>query len=91
MNKANLFLHYAATHPGTVLTYHRSDMVLAIHLDTSYLTEPQARIRSGGYHYLSSGKKQPPNNDTVLNVAQITKAAMSLETEAEIGALYINS
>ena len=69
MKKTKLFLDYAATHPDAVLTYRKSNMVLAVHSDASYLTEPQARSRAGGHHYLSSDVKLPPNNGAVLNVA----------------------
>ena len=38
-----------------------------------------------------SGKSQfPPNNEAVLNIAQITKAVMTSAAEVELGALYIN-
>ena len=80
-----------APHPDAVLTYQKSDMVLAVHSDTSYLTEPQARSRAGGHHYLSSDVELPPNNGAVLNIAQIIKAVMSSAAEAEIGALFINA
>ena len=91
MKKIKLFLDYAATHPDAVLTYRRSDMVLAVHSDASYLTEPKARSRAGGHMYLSSDTDLPPNNGAVLNVAQIIKAVMSSAAEAEIGALFINA
>ena len=91
MKKTKLFLDYAATHPDAVLTYRKSDMVLAVHSDASYLTEPQARSRAGGHHYLSSDVELPPNNGAVLNIAQIIKAVMSSAAEAEIGALFINA
>ena len=33
----------------------------------------------------------PPNNGSILNIAQIIKAVMSSAAEAELGALYINA
>jgi hypothetical protein len=42
------FLDYAATHPEAVVTYKASNMVLAIHSDASYLSEPKSRSRAGG-------------------------------------------
>ena len=66
-------------------------MVLAVHSDASYLSEPKARSRAGGHHYLSNDSKIPPNNRAVLNVAQIIKAVMLSAAEAEIGALFINA
>ena len=40
---------------------------------------------------MSSGVSNPLNNGTVLNIAQLIKAVMSLAAEAELGALYINA
>ena len=91
MERVRLFLDYTATHPDAVLTYRKSDMVLAVHSDASYLSEPKARSRAGGHHYLSNNTDVPPNNGAVLNVAQIIKAVMSSAAEAEIGALFINA
>ena len=91
MHKVKLFLDYAATNPDAVLTYRASNMVLAVHSDASYLSEPKARSRAGGHFYMSNDTPNPPNNGAVLNLAQIIKAVMSSAAEAEIGALYINS
>jgi len=40
MIKCKQFLDYAATYPDTIITYRSSDMVLSVHSDESYLTEP---------------------------------------------------
>ena len=66
-------------------------MVLAIHSDASYLTEPNARSRAGGHFFMSNNAPFPPNNGAVLNIAQIIKAVMTSAAEAEMGALYINA
>ncbi len=43
------FLDYAATHQDAiVITYKKSDMVLVVHSDASYLSEPMAQSRAGG-------------------------------------------
>ena len=49
MKKTKLFLDYAASHLDAVLTYQASNMVLALHSDASYLSEPKARSRAGGH------------------------------------------
>ncbi len=36
------FLDYAATHQDAIFTYKNSDMVLVVHSDASYLSEPKA-------------------------------------------------
>jgi hypothetical protein len=39
---------------------------------------------------MSNNTAKPPNNGTILTIAQIIKVVMSLAAEAEVGALYIN-
>jgi hypothetical protein len=90
LQKVNQFLDYAANHPDAVVSYEASDMVLAIHSDASYLSEPKARSRAGGQYFLSSNGSNPPNNGAILNVAKIIKAVMSSAAEAELDALFID-
>jgi hypothetical protein len=73
-----------------IMTYQASDMVLAAHSDASYLSEANARSRTGGHFFMSSDTPCPHNNGAVLSIAQIIKAVMSLAVKAKIGALYIN-
>ena len=40
-------LDYAATNPNAILTYSKSDMILAVHSDASYLSKPNARSQVG--------------------------------------------
>ena len=91
MRKTLKFLDYVATHPDAVLTFEKSDMILNVHSDASYLTEPKARSRAGGHFFMSNKGPNPPNNGAVTNIAQIIKSVMSSAAEAEIGALFINS
>ena len=91
MKKTKQFLDYVASHPDAILTFSASNMVLNVHIDASYLTEPKARSRAGGHFFLSDNSKDPTDNGAVLNVAQIIKNVMSSAAEAELGALFINS
>jgi hypothetical protein len=84
------FLDHAATHPNTIITCKASNIVLAGHSNASYLLETNARSQAGGHFFLSNNDALPPNNGAVLTIAQIIKAVMSSEAEAEISALYIN-
>ncbi len=74
-----------------ILTYNASDMMLAIHSDASYLSEPKARSRAGGHMFMAGKEEIPLNNGAVLNILQIIKAVMSSATEAELAALFINA
>ncbi len=91
MARCRQFLNYVATHQDTILTYRRSDMVLTVHSNASYLSKPKACIRASGHFFLSSDKEDPINNGAVLNLAQIIKAVMSSTVEAELGALCIDA
>jgi len=84
-------LDYAATNPNAILTYTKSDMVLAVHSDASYLSKPAARSRVGGHFFCLLDVEDPPDNGAVLNISKILKAVMSSAAEAELGALYINA
>ena len=91
MAKVRQLLQYCASQGNAILTYRASDMVLVVHSDAGYLSEPQARSRVGGHFFLSSNVQYPSNNGAILNVAQIIKAVMSSAAEAELGGLYINA
>jgi hypothetical protein len=82
-------LDYLAAQEDAVLSYHASDMVLAVHSNASYLSEPKARSRARGHFFLSSDTTIPPNNGAVLNIAHIIKNIMSSVTEAELAGPYI--
>jgi hypothetical protein len=91
MRQTLQLLDYLGTQEDAVLSYHTSDMMLAVHSDTSYLSEPKARSRAGGHFFLSSDTTIPPNNGAVLNIAHIIKNIMSSATEAELAELYIRA
>jgi hypothetical protein len=94
-------LNYCATHPDAVIRYHASDMVLHTHSDASYLSEPKARSRAGGLHFLSSSPSDPskapdpyappvPLNGAILVVSKIMRMVLASAAEAEIGGLFYN-
>ena len=90
MEKVDKFLDYAASQEESVLTYHVSDMVIAIYSNASYLSEPKVRSRAGGSFFLSRYCDSPTNNGAVLPIAQIIKSVMTSESKAEIVVMYIN-
>jgi hypothetical protein len=49
MIKTHDFLNYMAIHQDAIITYQASNMVLAVHSDASYLSEPKARSHAGGH------------------------------------------
>ena len=78
MKKIDKFLDYTACNPMADVTYHISDMVLAIHSDVSYLSKSKARSLAGGHVFLSADAQFPSNSGAVYTVAQIIKSVMSL-------------
>jgi hypothetical protein len=84
-------LDYAATNPDAILTYERSNMVLAVHSNAPYLSKPFARSHVGRHFFCSSNVDDPPDNSAVPNISKILKAVMSSAAEAKLGALYINA
>jgi Reverse transcriptase (RNA-dependent DNA polymerase) len=93
MQAAMQLLDYAATHPDAKVRFHASDMILHIHSDASYLSEPQARSRVGGYFFLG-GKEEPADNPRpngpVHVESRIMRNVMASAAEAETGGLFIN-
>ena len=43
-------INYAATHPDATICYSASNMILHVHSDASYLSEPKSRISAGGHY-----------------------------------------
>ena len=68
--KITQLLNYLATNPDATIRYTRSDMVLWVHIDASYLSCPKSRSRAGGMHFLSSkppSPHDPENFEPTLN------------------------
>ena len=91
MERVKQLLDYCSSQEEKVITYHASDMILAVHSDAGYLNEIKARSRAGGHFFLASNVQNPPNNGAILTIAQIIDAVMSSAAEAKLGALFINA
>ena len=87
--KVKQLLDYATTHPDAIVIYNASNMVLAGHNDTSYLSETNVQSHVGGHFFMSEDSPDPPNNGAILTIAQIIKAVMSSAAEAKLVALFI--
>ena len=91
-------LNYAASHPNATIRYSASDMVLHLHSDDSYLSEPGARSRVGGHYFLCKKSTDPTNplitnsplNVPILTLYKILHNMMASAAEAEIGASFYN-
>lgn len=91
-NAAQRLLQYAAAYPNAQLVYHASDMVLHVQSDASFNTEPKARSRAGGLHYLGNSST---DSATVVNgathaMSMIIPVVVTSAPEAEYAALFCN-
>jgi hypothetical protein len=68
-------------------------MILHIHSDTSYLSENEAKSRSGGFFYMGNTRKNDRKltNGATLIISKVLKHMMSSAAEAEIGAVFLNA
>ena len=88
----NQLLDYAATHPNATIEYTPSGMILKVHSDASYLSEPRAKSRFGGHYYLGSEPVlETQHNGPVHTTASILKNVVSSASEAEYGGIFMNA
>jgi hypothetical protein len=69
-------------------------MQFKIHSDASYLSEPKAKSRIGGYFYLggkTNSRMKPLSNGPLLCHTTVLKHVVSSVAEAEFGALFVNA
>jgi hypothetical protein len=68
-------------------------MILHIHSDASYLSENEAKSRTGGFFYMVSNNKTDKKltNGAILIISKVLKHVMSSATKAELGAVFINA
>ena len=83
-------MDYCATHPDAIIRYHASDMILALHSDGSYLSEPNSKSRAAGHYYLTNKGTQDLNNGAILTLTKIIKHVMGSAGETEVASLYYN-
>jgi hypothetical protein len=96
--EADRLLQYAGTWPDAAIVYRASDMCLHIQSDASYLSEPHARSRAGGFFYLGAHCEPgcPPDPTVPVNgpihvVSTIIDVVCASAAEAEYGAMFINA
>jgi hypothetical protein len=89
MQQTLQLLNFLATQKDAILSYHASDMVLAVHSNASYLSKPKAQSWVGEHFFLSSNTTISPNNGAIMNIAYIIKNVVSSATKTELAGLYI--
>jgi hypothetical protein len=95
MRRVTHLLNYCATHPDAKVRFKRSDMVLHVESDASYLCLPKSKSRVAGYFYMGEQPKpnneQPPMNGAVLVVCNILRVVVSSAAEAELAGVFYNA
>ena len=84
------FLDYCHTHPNAGVRFVASDMILALHSDASYLSEPNSKSRAAGHFFLGKLNDESFDNGAILTLSKIIKHVMSSASEAETAALFYN-
>jgi len=84
------FLDYCASHPNATVRFIASDMVLTLHSDASYLSEPDSKSRAAGHHYLANKDNDNLSNGAVMTLSKIIKHVMTSASEAEVAAMFYN-
>ena len=84
------FLDYCATHPNAGVRFVASDMMLALHSDASYLSDPESKSRAAGHFFLGKKNNESFNNGAIMKLSKIIKHVMSSASEAETAAIFYN-
>lgn len=85
MDKIQQFLDYALSQEEIVVKYTKSDIILLVHSNVLYLSEPKARSCVGGHHFLGSDHNNQQNNSPAHKISAILKRVMASTAETEIG------
>eukprot|EP00957_Ditylum_brightwellii_P150570 11465420-Ditylum_brightwellii.AAC.1 len=64
-------LDYVATNPNAAAWFLASNMILTVHLDTSYLCKTNARSRAAGHFCLTKHGDDKYNNGAILTLSTI--------------------
>jgi hypothetical protein len=81
-------LDYVTTHPNAGICYKACVMILAVHTNASYLSEPGRKSCASAYLCPTNHDDKTFNNGTILTLSSIIKHIMSSASESKLAALY---
>jgi hypothetical protein len=84
----NQLLDHVATYPSNGITFKSSNMILAAHSNTSYLSKTKSRSRVGAHIFLSNNDPIPQSNGPLLSISAILRSVYGSVAEAKLAALY---
>jgi hypothetical protein len=92
-DKVNTLLDYLHTNPIAKLKFRKSDMILKIHSDGSFLSVSKSRSRAGGYYYM--GDNIPIDaidkpQGSIYQECSVIRPIMGSAAECETTTLYLN-
>jgi hypothetical protein len=93
MEKVYQVLNYLAMHPDAKIQFRASDMVLNIHSDALYLTEPNGCSRTCGHFFMGSlpeAGKPIRLNGAFHTLCAILRFVVASAAEAELRVLFLN-
>ena len=88
LQQAQRLLAYAAMYPNNRIVYHKSDMVLRVQSDASYLSRSHSRSVASGLAYLvNADAPQSKINGSITSFSNIIDVVVASAAEAEYAAL----
>ena len=88
LNACQLSLDYVAMPPHAPIYYHARKMIVAVHWDASYLSEPDSKSHMGGHYFLNDHDSNAPNNGTILTLAISMRGVVFSASEVELATLF---
>ena len=89
LQQAQRLLAYAATYPDNKIVYNKSDMILRVQSDASYLSRSHSRSVAGGLAYLvNANAPHSKINGSIASFSNIIDVVVASAAEAEYAALF---
>jgi hypothetical protein len=87
LTEVKKLLHHVEMYPSNGKSYRASNMILAAHSNSSFLSESKARRRVGSHIFVSKNDPVPRTNGPVLSIVWGIKTVLASALEAELAAL----
>ena len=81
-------LDCVTTHSHATICYSASNMILAIHTNALYLSQPKAKSMAAAHFYFTKDYNRDFNNGTILTLSTIIKNFIASASKAELVALF---
>ena len=82
--------NHCTIHPNAGVRCFMSNMILALHLDASYLSEPDAKSRAAEHFFLGKLNDENFDNGVIMTLSKIIKHLILSVSDAETATLFYN-